>query len=288
VSHDRYDILGQRVLVRCTSPEFAARVQRLLRSFSPGPENGRETDTVLSLVLAPPSRDPAIRRFHFVYRNGSRVGRTTHPWEVFRFLECQLDFLLAEKVERVLLLHAGAVAQNAAGILLPGPSGSGKSSLSLALVQKGYSYFSDEIGVLEPATGRLQPFPKPVSLKDLSPFPHLAQRDELWLGPDGAESTGVWYLHPEDLAPGSLGRLAAIRYIIFPSYRPGHTPRLVPLDPGTALKELITNSINLPALGNQGFHLLASLARQARCFTLESGDLAESVGLIDRLINAEA
>lgn len=288
VSHDRFDILGQRVLVRCTGTQFADRIRCLMRSFSLVPDDGREADTTLSLVMAPPSRDPAIRRFHFVYRGGSRVGRTTHRWEVFRFLECQLDFLLAEKVDQALLLHSGAVARGNAGVLLPGPSGSGKSSLSLALVQSGCSYFSDEIGVVDPGTGELHPFPKPVSIKNISIFPELAQCPERWLGPDDSEASGVSYLHPEDLLPGAVGRQAAIKYIIFPTYHAGRNSRLVPLDASLALKELITNSINLPALGNQGFHRLASLARQARCFALESGDLAESVELINRLIDTEA
>jgi HprK-related kinase A len=287
-SQDLFDILGQRVLVRCTDAQFATTVRRLMRSFAPGPDDGREADTTLSMVMAAPSRDPTIRRFHFVYRGGSRVGRTTRQWEVFRFLECQLDFLLAEKVDWALLLHSGAVARGNAGVLLPGPSGSGKSSLSLALTQKGYSYFSDEIGVVEPDTGALLPFPKPVSIKNISIFPDLAQCPHLWLGPDDPEASGVSYLHPEDLVDSSMGRQAAIKHIIFPTYHAGQSSRLVPLDSGAALKELITNSINLPALGNRGFHRLASLARQARCFALESGDLAESVELINQLIESEA
>jgi HprK-related kinase A len=285
-SQDWLDILGQRVLVQCTDVDFGARVKRLMRSFRTG-GNQAEPYLELSLVMAPPNRDPAIRRFHFVYRGGSRVGRTTHHWEVFRFLECQLDFLLADRVDQALLLHSGAVARGNTGVLLPGPSGSGKSSLSLALVQSGCRYFSDEIGVVDPDTSELLPFPKPVNIKNTSIFPDLAQRPDLWLGPDNFQTPGVWYLHPEDLSPGSLGSQATVQYIIFPTYQSGQTSQLVPLDPGAALKELITNSINLPALGNRGFHGLASLARQARCFSLESGDLVESVELINRLIDTE-
>jgi HprK-related kinase A len=287
VSCDCYDILGQRVIVRATSGEFAARVGRLLRSFPFCSEDKRAADVTLSLVVAPPGRDPAIRPFHFLHRDGFQIGRTTYERQLFRFLECQLDILLAEKVDGSLLLHAGAVARNGAGVLLPGPSGSGKSSLSLALLQSGYTYFSDEVGVVDPATGWLHPFPKPVSIKDLSLFGELGRRNDLWFGPDASRSAngseGVWYLHPEDLTSKAVGGPTPIRYIIFPGYHRDNEPRLLPLAPGEALKELINNSINLSRLGNEGFHLLATLARQARCFSLQAGDLETSLALVSRL-----
>jgi HprK-related kinase A len=285
VSSDCYDILGLRVMVRSTSWEFAAQVRRLMSCFPVAPEGSGLSDVVFSLVAAPPPKRHSIRPFHFLYKDGTRAGRITQQWQLFRFLECQLDILLAEKVDRPLLLHAGAVARNGCGVIMPGPSGSGKSSLTLALLQRGFRYYSDEIAVVDPATGWLHPFPKPVSIKDRHIFNGLAQHQDLWFGPEANEDRGVWYLHPEDLTGGKIGEPSPTSYIVFPKYHPDYQPRLRHLPFGEALKELVHNSINLSRSGNEGFRLLAGLVREAHCFTLESNDLTTSVALVNGLVD---
>ena len=283
-SCDCYQMLGLRVLVRSTSWEFGEHTRRLLRSFNlDSPDNGLPPDLTLSLVVAPPSKNHTTRPFHFLYRNDSRVARTTHQWQLFRFLECQLDLLLAEKVDNLLLLHAGAVSREGAGIILPGPSGSGKSSLTLVLLQAGYSYLSDEIAVVDPSSRDLHPFPKPISVKNVSVFPDLASRKDLWFGPHSAGPESVWYAHPEDVSASRISGPVPVRFIIFPTYDSSRGPRLHSLAPGEALRELINNSINLPRFGRNALHLLGSLVQEARCFSLATNSLKGAVALIDDL-----
>ena len=46
---------------------------------------------------------------------------------------------------RGVLLHAAAIVRGSSLIVLPGHSGAGKSSLSLAAVDRGYGYLTDEL-----------------------------------------------------------------------------------------------------------------------------------------------
>lgn len=54
-------------------------------------------------------------------------------------------------------LHASCCARNGRGLLITGPSGSGKSSLVLRLVQRGFALVADDRVVLDGAVGSAPP-----------------------------------------------------------------------------------------------------------------------------------
>ena len=140
--------------------------------------------------------------------------------------------------------------------------------------------------MIDPSTGQLHSFPKPISIKDISVFPDLAQRKDLWLGPESGEKSRekpVWYVHPEDVASGSISEPVPIRYIIFPSYDPAAVPQLQPLSAGQAMQQLIENSVNFHRFGRDGLHLLANLVEEAQCFSLTTNGLEATTALIEDL-----
>jgi hypothetical protein len=77
-------------------------------------------------------------------------------------------------------MHAGVVAGPAGAILLPAPPGSGKSTLTAALVATGLDYFSDEVALLAEEDLAVMPFPLAMCVKDTgidvlaSRFPAIA------------------------------------------------------------------------------------------------------------------
>lgn len=58
-------------------------------------------------------------------------------------------------------VHATAVAIGGAGVLLCGPSGSGKSDLALRLIDRGAILVADDVVNLRFADGRLHAYPEP-------------------------------------------------------------------------------------------------------------------------------
>ena len=291
MSYDYYHVLGYRALLRSTSAEFAGRARRLLRSFfltsSGEPVHDQPMDVTLSAIVAPPPKNPSLRPFHFAYRDYGYSGKGTTFWELFRLLHWQLDAFLANANPVNLLLHSGAVSRNGQGIILPADSGSGKSTLTLALMQRGYHYLSDEFAAVDPESGELQPFPKPLSIKNTQVFPELAAQQELWLGPESNEKTRelpVWFGHPEDLRPGCLGGPVPVRYIIFPRYDAEAQPGLEPLSAGQGMQRLLANSVNFTQFGGGGLHILGNLLEGAQCFALTSNDLDATTALIDELV----
>jgi hypothetical protein len=109
------------------------------------------------------------------------------------------------------------------GIVLPGRSCAGKSTLVQALVEAGAEYYSDEFAVLDPA-GRLHPYPLPLCIRANGPQP--ATRTSA--GALGGR-TGDGPL-PVDL-------------IVMTSYQPRARWRPLPLSRSHALLALIENTV---------------------------------------------
>lgn len=73
--------------------------------------------------------------------------------------------LIAAQTGRLLMFHAGAVSDPATGATLVyvAPSGTGKTTLS-RLLGRTHSYLTDETVGIHPASGRIHPYPKPLSV----------------------------------------------------------------------------------------------------------------------------
>lgn len=96
--------------------------------------------------------------------DGVVVAEAYDELELVRRALSELHLAVAVHASGVLFVHAGAVAWRGVGIVLPGRSMAGKSTLVRALVEAGAEYYSDEYAVLDPR-GSLHPYPKPLSIR---------------------------------------------------------------------------------------------------------------------------
>ncbi|HYO60305.1 MAG TPA: hypothetical protein VEU29_00220 [Actinomycetota bacterium] len=87
-------------------------------------------------------------------------------WGVTDALRYRMLELCEERIERYVTLHAAAVARDGHLVLLAGRSGAGKTTLTLALLDAGWTYLSDDLAPVSTETGLVHPFPKPLGVKD--------------------------------------------------------------------------------------------------------------------------
>jgi hypothetical protein len=144
-------------------------------------------------------------------------------------------FILSNIIARVrshCLIHAGVVAWEGQGVLLPADSSYGKTTLVLELVRRGFRFLSDEMAALGWTDRCVHPFPRSLRI-----MPDTLAR--VGLG-DRASSAPVWVdkliLDIEEIYPGSLGAAAAISHIVF-LQEPTRTPEPIYTDskPGLSI-----------------------------------------------------
>lgn len=250
------DVLGTPVVVRAPAAVLD-ELRPALADLSTGPSaDGPGAER--RLLLAEGAEGLTLHDGDRLVRSGIApvVAAATVVWH--------LNAIAAEGTGHV-LLHAGCVADEAGGaVLLPGRSGAGKSTLTAACVAAGLAYLSDELAALDPATGTMVPYPKPIGLDG----ERLVAASALGGGPVAAPT-----------APTAL---------VFPRYEPGRPLREVPLAPGWALLALVAHAPNLAALGGAGLAWLAGLALACPARQVIHGDAGAVVPLARELAGRAA
>lgn len=185
--------------------------------------------------------------------------------------------LVPKTARDFLFLHAGAVGRDGGALVLPARMDSGKSSLVTALLRAGWSYLSDELGSIDPVTGRIYPFPKLISLDEgsLGFFPGLADR----LADHDVTPLPERFVRPED-AGSSVGSPAPARWIVFPTSDWSGDARLVPVTSAQAVEKMAENCFNLYRYGERGVILLSRTAAGATAFELRGGTPSERAELL--------
>ena len=174
--------------------------------------------------------------------------------------------------------------------MLPGSSRSGKSSLTMGLLLQGCGYLSDELTAMATTSLELVAFPKPLSCRDVSIFPELANRQDVWFGPvirdpqanarEPKASSPIWFAHPDDVRPGSVSEPVRVSHLVFPQHTPGAKPRLRRMSKGDAMRNLLRQTVNFTLLEGQGLHLLARIVEQSECYSLCSNGFPDTSQLI--------
>jgi hypothetical protein len=203
----------------------------------------------------------------------------------FPLLEWGLNWCVYGLCHQHLTMHAAVLERGGRALLLPAPSGSGKSTLCAALAFSGWRLLSDELALVEPATGELMPLPRPVSLKNASieVIRRFAPAVEFGSMVEETAKGVVAHFVPPASAVANSVRRALPAWVVFPRYTAGAVAALAPLERARTFMRLVENTFNYDVYGAEGFELLGALVDRCACFEFEYGNLAEAVPLFDRL-----
>ncbi|MEJ7582513.1 MAG: hypothetical protein WKF43_00205 [Acidimicrobiales bacterium] len=247
------DILGVAVELR-TPARFTGTVARLLGDLA----CEREPDRALVLADGRAAGEEGLE----LVEDGAVVIDGVAEDVAVATLVWRLN-AIATQVSSHLVLHAGAVADEGGGVLLPGSSGAGKSWLTAACVEGGFAYLSDEHAAVDLASGLLTPLAKPLDL--------------------GAQGLNA----ASDIRAGSVGVAVAPSAIVFPRYSRGTPTTWTPLAPAETLLALCAHCANLSRLGETGFRWLAGLAATCPAGQVSYSDAPGAVDLL-RSMRADA
>jgi hypothetical protein len=277
-----YRLLSTCFRVRYTTPDQERRVHPVLAHL----EVPKPGTAGLAIVMI------SCTEGQLLLVNDERKGQCSSLVELAPLVK---DILLAEAInnyEYLLCIHAGVVRNAVGCLLLPGTKGSGKTTLTAALLRSGFRYFSDEVALLEKETHHIKPVPISLCVKNsawnlLIPYyPHLGSlavhhRNDQKI---------VRYLNPPpDVQEPESEASHPITWIVFPRYSPNADTVLWPLKRTEALRRLLAECLVVPApLNRTRIEQLVRWISSVRCFELPMCSLAKAADLVAQLCNEGA
>jgi HprK-related kinase A len=198
-------------------------------------------------------------------------------------LEWGGNWLIGQRLNNLLLLHAGAVERGGLALLLPALPGSGKSTLTAALSLSGWRLLSDEFGAYDPVAGVVHAMLKPIALKNQSITVIRGFSPHAPLGPEFPKTRKGTVAH---LGAGAncvarRNEVAVPGAVILPKWVAGSPTRLEPVSPDRLFPSLAFNAFNYTTLGATGFDAAVRLTRRCLAWTLVYSDLADALRAID-------
>jgi len=214
---------------------------------------------------------------------GSELGDevlATHPL---------LTIALVETMKRFgrFPLHAAGLALRGKGVLVPGASGSGKSTTSVTLVRAGFDFLSDDTVFLtsSPEGVWVAGFPDEVDVTErtVAMFPELGHLSGTSLLP-GRDKHSFRVEDVFGVTPVEGCRPAVL---IAPQVTAGSHSELEPLAPSQALLGLLPNVLLTEPRATQAhLDMLAALVQEVPCLTFRVGsDLDAAAACVADLVS---
>ncbi len=179
----------------------------------------------------------------------------------FPMFEWGLNWCVSSRANRYLMIHAAVVEKDGCAAILPAPPGSGKSTLTAALVHHGWRLLSDELTLIRPEDGRVLACPRPISLKNSSIALIRGYLPDAVLSPPvvNTEKGTVAHLKAPTDSVRRAAETARPAWIVFPQWQADAPPTLTPLPKARTFIQLAENAFNYDVMGARGFDTLAGV-----------------------------
>jgi hypothetical protein len=164
-------------------------------------------------------------------------------------------------------VHAAAVALGGRVAILIAPSGTGKSTLTFALMQSGFEYLSDELAPIDLPRLSVHPYPRALCLKSAPPRPSRVP-------PGTLDTRDRLYVPVESLAEGShTAALPLALCILLERRDPDRGPVLRTISSASAAERLMSNALNTGAHDAHKLDAAVQFGRALPSFVLNSTNL---------------
>lgn len=205
--------------------------------------------------------------------------------QCFHMMEWGLNWAVTSSAHRFLIYHAAVLEKHGRAVMLPAPPGSGKSTLTAALANRGWRLLSDELALYDPRTGLVQGMARPVNLKNaaielIRRFAPDAVMTEAV--PDTLKGT-LALMRPPQESVARVWEPARPAWIISPRYEAGSQPQLDPMAKARMLLLLAEQAFNYDIHGRDGFTATADLVDSCGCHEFVYSSLDDAIRIFETL-----
>jgi hypothetical protein len=219
---------------------------------------------------------------YILTENGQTVFETRDRTDFFERLEWKILLKILQNLNGFLQLHAAGLVTDDRALLLIGPSGAGKTTLTLTMLLNGWKCLSDEVALINPELLNIWPFPRSFHVypETLGLFQELSSGDSVTTFVD---ATGKIRFDPAMIRENWSAAPARPAWLVFPSYTPGGVNDLIPIGETEALSLMIDQTINFAEYDHRSLEMLIELIRACECYRLVSGDIRHASSLLSDL-----
>lgn len=269
-----FQALAHRFAVRSTHVGIGRFVEEMYEPFSVADEG---PVTLYSITDGLSGTGP-----HALDIDEDRVVEGAKASRVLNYLTWHVNRSAIHSSNDRVLVHAAAAALDGVGVLMPAEMEAGKTTLVAGLVKSGFRYLTDEAAVIDPASLRLHPYPKPLSI-DPGSWSVLADLEPRVDSSTAAYLDVQWQVSPTRIRPTAVSGPVDAALVVFPRYMPGAETEIEPLVRSQAILTLLEQTFLFHSDGRRNLEVLGRFLERARCYRLVSGDLDEACRAVARL-----
>ena len=278
---DYYRIAGVTIRVKSNSEQAMQRIRGVFPRYLSASPCSRP---ITYLVESSEDKSP-LQNASYALRGGrgKLYCETVGVVHLIPCLERLVLFRVLEKSKHLFQIHAGAVEREGKALLLPALAGSGKTLLTLGLVNKGFKFLSDDVALVDPDSAFLRPLPMSPVVKGYA-FSFLSALDlsvgaDIYRNPLNGES--LYYFDLTDISPDPVGVPSPVRFVFFPCHDSAVGSLLRPVSRAEAAARMIQNSLNFEPSANRFIDLATRLVGKAECFDLRFKHIGEGLNMIE-------
>jgi len=265
ILEQRYSLFGYRFSFHTNVPRAAELFSRLYAGKTDS--SAEATANLYQLLHCPDAA--ADEQWRIEVPGLAFHGKPTFGDSLYS-IEASISRDLTRQDHGLHVVHGAVVYGERGDILLTGNSGAGKTTLSLALAARGLRVGCDDIAVLNPVDGLLQPHVRCF---------HIDARSAELLAGLGlelpADALRDQFVTPLDLGMSEMPP-ARPRFIFVLEPERRQAPLIVPETQAQAASALLMQTGRGRFSDLEGVRTIARLTGAASCFRLWSGDLAST------------
>lgn len=271
----RLTIGDARAVVAGLSPDLATRLRDVLRPFAAGMHETRDRREAAVRIEVHEAQDEQQGTRWIVRLGDEDLCGHARADDLLQYLEWLAISQALAATRRYAVFHAGALAREASAVMLVGPSGAGKSTLTLNLIRRGWQPLSDDMTLVDLATGAIHPFPRCFHVD-----PARMARETETETDDGRFAWPVGgiagFARPLRWAAGGQRVTTIFEVARDPQGRSTHAPMTQAQGAGILLSQALMTAL-APA---EVARAAVGVAGGARCYHLTNGDLEGALDLI--------